>query len=120
MDEQDLSPYCAPLTEAVELIGRRWTGSVLRAVMAGRTRFSAIAGAIPGISDRLLSQRLKELEALGAVERNVTPSTPVAIEYTLTPMGESLIPVLLEIERWAVKWLVPAVDARTRRLRSSS
>ncbi len=108
MDSQ-LGPYCESYTRAVEIIGRRWTGAIIRAMLTGTDRFGAIRQAVPGLSDRLLSQRLKELEAEGIVARTVTPSTPVCISYTLTEKGSSLTPVLNSLEDWATVWMESAV-----------
>jgi DNA-binding HxlR family transcriptional regulator len=106
-----LSPYCAVYSRAIEIIGRRWTGAILRALMAGRTRFNDIAKTVPGLSDRLLSERLKELEAEGIVARAVTPSTPVRVEYALTEAGEALVPVVCTVAGWAETWLpLPAPE----------
>ena len=107
----ELSPFCAVYTRAVEIIGRRWTGAILRSLIAGRTRFNEIAATVPGLSDRLLSERLKELEAEGIVVRRVTPSTPVRIDYELTESGRALIPVVQDIAQWAEAWL-PADEAK--------
>src|ERR1700748_2858623 len=93
---------CCPLYhEAVELVGRRWTGAILRVLMDGPLRFSEIAQAIPELSDRLLSERMKELEARGIVERTVLPGPPVRVEYSLSRMGLELGPALVELEQWA-------------------
>jgi DNA-binding HxlR family transcriptional regulator len=107
----DLSPFCGQFTRAVEIIGRRWTGAVLRALMAGRTRFNDIAHTVPGLSDRLLSERLKELETEGLIVRTVTPSHPVRIDYTLSEMGQALVPVVQSVAEWAEKWMPPAKAA---------
>lgn len=100
-----MTPYCAQYSHALEIIGRRWTGAILRALMVGVTRFNDIAETIPGLSDRLLSERLKELEAEGLVVRTVTPSTPVRVEYTLTETGADLLPVVKSVEAWAERWV---------------
>jgi DNA-binding HxlR family transcriptional regulator len=119
MDE-NLPKLCATYAQAFDIIGRRWAGAILRAIMAGQTRFSEIAGAVPGLSDRLLSERLKELERDGLVVRKVTPTTPVRIEYRTSAKGDALLPALLEIEKWASVWLKPGRPAATkRRLRLS-
>ncbi|HVS28889.1 MAG TPA: helix-turn-helix domain-containing protein [Solirubrobacteraceae bacterium] len=98
---------CCPLYhEAVELIGRRWTGAIVRVLMPRPMRFSAIANAVPELSDRLLSERMKELEARGLVARTVLAGPPVRVEYALTRMGRDLEPALSEIEAWAHRWLV--------------
>ncbi|HYZ93127.1 MAG TPA: helix-turn-helix domain-containing protein [Actinomycetota bacterium] len=102
---KDLSPFCGQYTRALEIIGRRWTGAILRALIAGRTRFNDIAHTVPGLSDRLLSQRLKELEAEGIITRTVTPCTPVLIEYALTESGKALLPVVLSVAQWAERWM---------------
>ncbi len=74
-----ISAFCPNYHRAVELIGRRWTGAILRVLLSGATRFSDVTAAIPGLSDRLLSERLKELEFEGIVTRTVIPATPVRI-----------------------------------------
>ena len=107
---EGIEAFCPRYTRAVEIIGRRWTGAILRAMLAGRTRFTEIAHTVPGLSDRLLSERLKELEQEGLVVRTVIPSTPVRIEYAMTPMGEALLPVVRSLATWAEEWL-PTEDA---------
>lgn len=103
--EAPLSPYCAQFTHAIEILGRRWTGAIVRAMLAGASRFSEILGQVPGLSDRLLSERLKELEHEGIVERRVTPSTPVRIEYVLTEKGRDLAAVVRSVASWAESWV---------------
>lgn len=101
------SGCCPHYHDAVELIGRRWTGAILAVLMeAGRPlRFSEIAGAVPQLSDRLLSERVKELETRGLLAREVCSSGPARVEYALTPMGRSLGPALAEVAAWAREWL---------------
>jgi DNA-binding HxlR family transcriptional regulator len=99
--------FCPRYHEAIELIGRRWSGAILRALLTGAERFHEIAEVIPGISDRLLSERLKEFEAAGIVERIVIPETPVRIEYRLTEKGRDLLPVVEAVAAWAERWLPP-------------
>jgi DNA-binding HxlR family transcriptional regulator len=96
---------CPYYHEAVELIGKRWTGAILRVLMDGRLRFSEIAQAVPELSDRLLSERIKELERRGIVERTVVPGPPLRVEYALSEMGRELEPALTELQRWAARWL---------------
>src|SRR3954465_2454672 len=103
-------PACCPhLHEAVELVGRRWTGAILETLRSARRplRFSEIAAAIPDLSDRLLSERVKELEARGLIDREVHPGPPVRVTYTLTDMGHALEPALSELKSWAQAWLPP-------------
>lgn len=100
-------PPCCPLYhEAVELIGRRWTGAIVQVLIQRTTlRFGEIAESVPALSDRLLSERMKELEARGVVVRTVRPGRPVRVEYELTEMGRALEPAVRELERWARHWL---------------
>jgi DNA-binding HxlR family transcriptional regulator len=102
-----LSAFCPAFHRAVELIGRRWTGAIVRAMLSGATRFSDISSVVPGLSDRLLSERLKELEAEGIVVRTVHPTTPVRVDYALSDKGEALSGVILAISAWAERWLTP-------------
>jgi DNA-binding HxlR family transcriptional regulator len=91
---------CERTRKIVERVGRRWTATVLLAAERGARRFSDYRRMVVGISDRLLSQRLKELEALGVIERQVVPSTPVQIFYRPTPMGAELISALTPLMKW--------------------
>lgn len=95
----------------MELIGRRWSGAILVALRAGRTRYTQVRDAVPGLSDLLLCQRRRELEATGLLERHVIPTAPVQIRYELTAMGRALGPVIAELSIWANQWL-PADDER--------
>ncbi len=99
-----LTAYCPAYTRAIEIIGKRWTGAILRSMLAGGSRFSEILAGVPALSDRLLSERLKELEAEGIIERQVTPSTPVRIEYLLTEKGQALGGVIHAVAEWASDW----------------
>lgn len=92
---------CPHFHRAVELIGRRWSGAILYSLGEGPLRFAGIRDAVPGMSDRLLSARLKELEQAGLVHRDVHPGTPVRVVYGLTPKGESLRPVIRDLRDWA-------------------
>lgn len=100
-----LTPYCPSYRHAIEIIGRRWTGAILRAMLTGSSRFSEILAEIPGLSDRMLSERLKELEAEGIVERRVTPSVPVRVDYVLTEKGSALGEVIVDVAEWSTKWV---------------
>jgi DNA-binding HxlR family transcriptional regulator len=98
-------PCCPFYHEAVELVGRRWTGAILQVLMERPMRFSEVVQAVPELSDRLLSERMKELEARGIVERTVHPGPPVRVEYGLSEMGRELGPALSELQDWAQRWL---------------
>ena len=107
--------FCPYYHRAVELIGARWTGAIIRALLGNVTRFSELTVTIPGLSDRMLSERLKELEAEGVVKRQVTPSTPVRVEYHLTEKGRALGEAVEAISAWAGEWLVEhAADTGTQ------
>ena len=102
------SPICAHFQQAAELVAKRWNPQLVRALSTGITRFSDLRAAIPNISDALLSERLKELEAAGILTRTVTPDTPVRIEYALTDRGHDLSNVMGELASWAERWAVSA------------
>jgi DNA-binding HxlR family transcriptional regulator len=97
---------CPRLHETVELVGKRWSGAIVYVLLQGGTmRFSQIAHAVPALSDRLLSERLKELEAEHIVERRVLDGSPVRVEYALTSKGMALEPAVRALKAWAKNWL---------------
>src|SRR5215468_9639702 len=104
---------CAKFHKAVELIGGRWTGAVIRLLLNDRMRFAELRGAIPDISDRMLSERLRELEAEGILARIVVPETPVRVEYELTEKGRALEHALAAVGRWAERWVTDVPPAAT-------
>jgi DNA-binding HxlR family transcriptional regulator len=95
---------CPHFHAAIELIGKRWTGAIISALTEGPLRFGDLARAVPGLSDRLLSQRLRELEVEGLVKREVESGTPVRVTYSLTEKGADLRPVFGELKQWARRW----------------
>lgn len=105
---------CPKFHYAVELIGKRWTGAIINVLLQSEakhleqegTRFHDIRSAIPELSDRMLSERLKELEVAELVIREVYPETPVRVEYRLTKKGKSLKPMIATISGWAQEWVV--------------
>ncbi len=99
------SNFCPDFHKAVELIGRRWSGAIVREMLAGAHRFTDLLHAVPDLSERLLCARLKSLEEEGIVERRVYPETPVRVEYHLTDKGRDLRPVFETIDRWADRWV---------------
>lgn len=101
---------CASFHSAVELIGRRWTGAVIFLLLKSRLRFAELRDAIPDITDRMLSERLQELEQNGIVERTVIPEPPVRVEYSLTPKGRALAGAVDAISDWAHKWTKPVAN----------
>jgi DNA-binding HxlR family transcriptional regulator len=100
-----VSHVCSRFHRAIELIGSRWTGAILRTLLEGRTRYALIKAAIPDITDRMLSERLRSLEAEDLVIRSVVPETPVKVEYELTKKGRELQDALREIGSWAERWI---------------
>ena len=114
-NSQPLVPHvCSRFHRAIELIGSRWTGAILRTLLEGRTRYASIKAAIPDITDRMLSERLRSLEAEDLVLRSVVPETPVRVEYELTKKGRELQDALREIGNWAERW-IPLEDVTPSR-----
>lgn len=95
---------CPHFHAAIELIGKRWTGAILCALTEGPLRFAELTRAVSGLSDRLLSQRLRELEEEGLVKREVESGTPVRVTYSLTEKGAGLRPAISELKQWARRW----------------
>jgi DNA-binding HxlR family transcriptional regulator len=95
---------CPHFHRAIELIGKRWTGAIVCALSERPMRYAELGKAVPGLSDRLLSQRLRELEDEGLVERQVEAATPVRVTYSLTVAGRDLDPALSELKAWAKRW----------------
>jgi DNA-binding HxlR family transcriptional regulator len=101
----DRPACCSLYHRAVELVGKRWTGAILSVLMDGPLRFSEVRQLVPDLSDRLLSERMKELEAEGIVERRAVPGSPAHVEYRLTTKGRALEPALRSLRSWARTWL---------------
>src|SRR4051812_38516867 len=99
------SECCQLYHRAVELVGKRWTGAILLVLLDGPLRFSEIRHLVPDLSDRLLSERLKELESEDIVERRVHDGSPVRVEYALTGKGMALEPAVRALKAWANNWL---------------
>lgn len=125
MRDAHIPELCSRFHRASELIGRRWTGAIIFVMLKSRCRFATLRDAIPDITDRMLSERLQELEQEGIVERTVVPETPVRVEYALTKKGRALASAMDAIADWAHKWIdmdSPAQkrDKPTRRARAVS
>src|SRR3954468_15085345 len=99
-DRADRPSCCSLYHHAIELIGKRWTGAIVLVLMDGPCHFSQIRDLVPEISDRLLAERLKELESEEIVERRVIEGAPVRLEYSLTPKGRALEPVVHQLKAW--------------------
>lgn len=101
--------FC-PLARATEILGQRWTLLVIRELLCGPQRFVDLRRRLPGLSPSVLTERLESLEEQGVVERReVGPPTPARL-YALTAHGEALRPILLDLTKWGLRWLLPAVD----------
>ncbi len=96
--------YCATFQVAVELLGKRWNGVILDALLGGAERFGQIRAAVPGLSDRLLTERLHQLEHEGLVSRRCPEPSGVP-RYALTQKGSELAPVIEAVSNWGVKWV---------------
>lgn len=103
--DMDYSRMCPKYEAAIDIIGKKWTGLIIRVLLDGPKRFKEIKEQIPSMSDKILTDRMKELESLLIVERKVYPETPVRIEYELTPMGRDLEGVIEAIQKWGEKWM---------------
>jgi DNA-binding HxlR family transcriptional regulator len=124
MAKHPVTPFCPRYHYAVELIGRRWTGAIVRMLLAEPRRFAELAATIPALSDRMLAERLRELEQEGIVARTVIPETPVRVEYSLSPMGRALEASIRALGEWAEQWLPsdagqPGISAADAKLPSA-
>jgi DNA-binding HxlR family transcriptional regulator len=108
--DQD-GPYCASFQTAVELIGKRWNGAIVAVLLSGPRRFSELVSSVPGLSERLLSDRLRELQLRGLLVRRVLGGPPLGVEYELTAAGRDLAPVVETISAWAHHWLEGPIAA---------
>mgnify|MGYP001419367283 CR=1 FL=1 len=96
---------CPRFESAFEILGKRWTGLIIWALMDGPMRFKDISAMIPELSDRMLTERFKELEQAGIVSRHVYPEMPIRIEYELTEKGKALRPAMEAVKRWGDEWI---------------
>ena len=107
---------CTRFHHASELIGRRWNGAIIFLLLKQTCRFAMLRDGIPDITDRMLSERLQELEHEGVVERVVVPDTPVRVEYSLTRKGKALAEAIDSISNWAVKYVaLPEAKPKARK-----
>ncbi|MFC3996667.1 winged helix-turn-helix transcriptional regulator [Nocardiopsis sediminis] len=102
---EDLSPYCPRYSHAAAFLGRRWMFAVVRALMAGSHRYTDIRAGVPGVTDRILTERLRDLEAEGIVRRDVRSTSPVRVEYRLTDKGRAMTVVVTALQDWADAWV---------------
>ncbi|GAK39868.1 helix-turn-helix domain-containing protein [Paenibacillus urinalis] len=104
MEGQHLK-MCPRFESAFSFLGKRWNGLIIQTLMDGPKRFKDISNLIPQMSDKMLSERMKDLESEGILIRHVYPETPVRIEYELTDKGKALQPVMQGIQQWAEQWV---------------
>ncbi|WP_100407850.1 winged helix-turn-helix transcriptional regulator [Bacillus solitudinis] len=95
---------CPRFEKAMGILSQRWSGIIIYQLLLGPQRFCTIESSV-GVSGRVLSERLKDLENAGIVKREVYPETPVRIEYSLTEKGFALEPLMRDIEKWSQTWL---------------
>ena len=107
------SQLCPRYHQAVELLGRRWAGAIIRLLLSGPMRYNELRAGIPDISDRMLAERLKELEAEDIVIRTVIPEAPIGVEYGLTDKGRALEAPVNAIGKWAEKWICRRAERQT-------
>jgi len=107
-DAEHPSGLCARFHRSIELIGRRWTGAIIYLLLRSPCRFGELRNGIPDITDRMLSERLQELETEGIIDRSVVSSTPIRVEYALTRKGRALADAMDAIAAWSAKWCEPA------------
>lgn len=113
-------PVCARFHQAVELIGERWTGAIIQTLLQGKTRYALIKAAIPDITDRMLSERLRSLESEELLTRRVVPESPVRVEYELTEKGRSLQNSLHAIGTWAERWIPLESEEPSKKTRKAA
>ncbi len=104
-EEKPFSEYCSRYHRASEMLGRRWAPSILRALLVKPQRFNELLHIVQGVSDRLLTERLRDLEEAGLVHRHVSTGRPVVVEYSLTEAGQDLGQVVDALRNWVVKWM---------------
>jgi DNA-binding HxlR family transcriptional regulator len=95
---------CGTVEAAFNLLGRKWAGLIIHVLSGGALHFCDLERAVPGVSARMLSERIKELEAAGVVTRTVHAGAPVRVTYALSDKGRALVPVMRGIEKWAHAW----------------
>lgn len=114
----DLQNLCPRFEKALEILSKRWTAMIVFQLLSGPQRFACIERSLPNLSGKVLSERLKELEAEGILQRDVYPETPVRIEYKLTQKGYALAPLFDNIYNWSSNWIqLPEVAPKQESLK---
>jgi len=107
INEQQIGNHC-PILSSLYFIGGRWKISILWNLNNGTNRFGLMKSKIPGVSEKMLTTQLRELEADGFINRKVFAQVPLRVEYTLTTLGQSLIPILTDLSQWGLDHDFPA------------
>lgn len=110
-----IKSMCPRYQAAMEILGKRWTGLILNVLLEGPQRFSGLAERLNPVSERMLSERLKELESNDIVRRQVLPDAPVRVQYELTEKGRALQGVVSAIGQWAEEWMEPLAPEKHAR-----
>ncbi|WP_405656538.1 winged helix-turn-helix transcriptional regulator [Streptomyces sp. RK9] len=102
-----------PARHLLDRIGDKWVSLIVNALAEGPQRYSDLARRLASVSQKMLTQSLRNLERDGLVTRTVTPSVPVRVDYALTPLGASLVPLMRAIKAWAEEHMDEVLAART-------
>jgi len=101
----EMPQLCPRFERAIELLSKRWSTLIVYRLLDGPQRFVDIENSLPNLSGKVLSDRLRELETEGVIQRTVYPEKPVRIEYSLTDKGQDLAPLMDDIQQWATRWV---------------
>ncbi|AZS13391.1 winged helix-turn-helix transcriptional regulator [Paenibacillus lutimineralis] len=101
----EMPQLCPRFERAIELLSKRWSTLIVYRLLDGPQRFIDIENSLPNLSGKVLSDRLRELETEGVIQRTVYPEKPVRIEYSLTDKGRDLAPLMDDIQQWATRWV---------------
>lgn len=101
----EMPQLCPRFERAIELLSKRWSTLIVYRLLDGPQRFVDIENSLPNLSGKVLSDRLRELETEGVIQRTVYPEKPVRIEYSLTDKGRDLAPLMEDIQQWATRWV---------------
>ncbi|MGF1478482.1 MAG: winged helix-turn-helix transcriptional regulator [Cyanophyceae cyanobacterium] len=105
MEAKEIIPKAScPVENTLAVIGGRWKVLILRELLEGVKRFGQLQRAVHGVTQKMLTQQLRELEADGIIHREVYPQVPPKVEYSLTPLGKSLQPILDAMHQWGIQY----------------
>jgi DNA-binding HxlR family transcriptional regulator len=113
-EEFDAYLATCPSRQLLDRLTDKWVTLILSALADGEQRYSELSRTIAGVSQKMLTQTLRNLERDGILIRSITPAVPVRVSYRLTPLGRSLLPIVQSIKDWAEKHMSVVQDARNR------